>query len=338
MRYILPLFTLAMTLVSSGCETSASAQDDPPEPAEVADPEPSPGEQLRRDDEARWEARRAALAAEEAAERETVALAAAMTRYITYVLCERPVEEGGECKVNSRHAGIIAERRDLLGFARLLQTLVEERERGGLWVPMGREHAPAWLAAVAYHEYSWRWKETTLRGGIGERCAFQLAGGAINRWRRRKNAARPLVLSRQVLRAEQMTKREAETRVAQRPWDCAEAAIEWMEHSADQCGGGDATEFLERDEDGALKLRWTRVKVPVSNPGATQWEWGNKLMVVPTPAARWMGAYATPGICGGARGIVTERFETAHHIARFAAEALQPPDGPDDGRGAEAYR
>lgn len=321
MRYVLPLLMfVAVLLISPGCETSASAQDDPPEPVEAPEPAPNPGDRIQLEYEARLAARRAALAVEAEAERESRDLAAAMERYVTYVLCDLPKERGGECRVNADHARELAERRDLLGFAQLLQTVVEARDRAGLWVPLGRENAPPWLAAVAYHEYSWRWKETTLRGGIGERCAFQLAGGAINRWRVRRNASLPLVLSPETIRAERMTKRGAETRVTRRPRDCAEAAIEWMEHSAQKCGGGDETEFLEMGDDGEPRRRWTRVKVPVSNPGATQWEWGSKLMVVPTEAAQWMGAYATPGICGGARAIVTERFETAYHIKRFMRE------------------
>jgi hypothetical protein len=42
------------------------------------------------------------------------------------------------------------------------------------WLPLGREKAAAFLASVAFHESSWRWRDRSLRGRRGEGCAFQI--------------------------------------------------------------------------------------------------------------------------------------------------------------------
>jgi len=48
-------------------------------------------------------------------------------------------------------------------------------DHSGEWLPLGRDKAPAFLASVAYHESSWRWRDRDLRGARGEGCALQIA-------------------------------------------------------------------------------------------------------------------------------------------------------------------
>lgn len=67
-----------------------------------------------------------------------------------------------------------AERRDLRGLARFIVYSVDRRAREHQWVPLGRTKAPSMLAAIAFHESSWRWRSSQLRGGAGERGAWQV--------------------------------------------------------------------------------------------------------------------------------------------------------------------
>ncbi len=67
-----------------------------------------------------------------------------------------------------------ARRRDVDGLARVLVEWSEARAGRGAWLPLSREKAPAFLAAVAFHESSWRWRSERLRGSRGERCAMQV--------------------------------------------------------------------------------------------------------------------------------------------------------------------
>ena len=65
-------------------------------------------------------------------------------------------------------------RLDLSGLARWLVWSAELGAGEGLWLPLGRAKAPAFLASIARHEVSWR-RRRAPRGPAGEGCALQVA-------------------------------------------------------------------------------------------------------------------------------------------------------------------
>lgn len=331
------------TCVTAGCDADAE-----PSHALV---EPQQTEALTEMDQSR-QARETARLAEEARDKaiEDVALlqirraeklAAAMEAYIVHLYCEEPVREATErgsrqpqraCRIDARGAAQIAHDRDLLGFSYVLLDGIENRRSTGQWVPFGEELAPAWLASVAYHEFSWHWRNTTRVGRIGERCAFQVAEGAIRHWARSQNALVPLVLSPQALSDAAWTMQEAKRSVSRDPNVCLDVAISWMDLCARQCGGRDVREFLQTDESGEPLRQWRNVRVRYLEDGRFMTtKIVRKHVVVPTEARLWMGAYATPGICGGALDVVRERFETAWWIARQVARSRLGRDEPEEG-------
>lgn len=74
----------------------------------------------------------------------------------------------------------VARERNIDRFARFLVYEVEDRYQRGEWLPLGREKAPAFLAAIALHESSWRWLDSNFKGDRGERCAFQVSYNAMH--------------------------------------------------------------------------------------------------------------------------------------------------------------
>jgi hypothetical protein len=258
-------------------------------------------------------------------QRQAELLRDAMRAYILFIYCEEPVRRCRDgdaevcrtaaqrrhperaCRINPAGADRIVRDRDLLGFAYLLNQEVRDRQRAGRWVPFG-DAAPIWLAAVSYHEFSWLWRNQTRRGSIGERCAFQVTEAPIKQWARRQNLSR----------ATPLTTRQATQLVAHDPEVCADVAVDWMEHCAEKCGGGDATSFLRVDDSGEPIRRWKNTSIRYRDDVGrwlTKRAWRH--VVMPTDAALWMGAYATPGYCGGAPDVVRDRFETAWWLQRY---------------------
>lgn len=321
-----------------GCERpAASMTRTERQPAEPRDDDM--GRRIRarmeRERAARQAEDRAILAAEQVRTERAERLAESMKRYILHRYCDEPVrrcrEEGKcpdvpgvrrhpelACRINARQAQKIYEDRDLLGWAYVMGSVVDERQQRQQWVPFGADDAAAWLAAVSYHEYSWTWR-STKRGGIGERCAFQVTEAPIELWRQNEN------VRRRAAGTAELTKREAQRIVTSDPLECTDAAIDWMHHCGELCGGLDARGFLELDESRQPRRRWRNVVV---RDGETSRR-VPRFVVVPTGAARWMGAYAAAPIrikneagrvvetrpnCGGAPDVVRERFETAYWL------------------------
>lgn len=104
-----------------------------------------------------------------------------------------------------------AERRNVLGLAQLLVNVVDERYRESNWIPISRAKAPAFLAAVSYHEVSWRWVGAPA-GLLDERCAFQLGSAAI----RHSGLTKAIVDSD--------------------PYFCVQSALNWMMYCESKCG------------------------------------------------------------------------------------------------------
>jgi len=63
----------------------------------------------------------------------------------------------------------------IIGVDGLASRIVRGVDARTGWLPLGRAKAPAFLASVAFHESSWRWRVRDLRGSRGEGCAFQIA-------------------------------------------------------------------------------------------------------------------------------------------------------------------
>jgi len=159
----------------------------------LAQPPTNYVEQARREDEARlarWHAREADFRAR------VSRLQTSMHDYF--------IEAGGSDR--------LARRIDLDGFAVLVVRTVETRVEQGEWVPLDRDKAAAFLAAVAFHESSWRWMDAGLRGSRGERCAFQVSDSAA-----RIVGANP-------------------TDIARDPAGCIEAALDVMDVCRRRCG------------------------------------------------------------------------------------------------------
>lgn len=70
---------------------------------------------------------------------------------------------------------------DVSGLARFLVAEVDRRHRAGEWLPLGRQKAPTFLAAVSYYESSWRWNDSRIRGSRGERGAWQVGDYGVRK-------------------------------------------------------------------------------------------------------------------------------------------------------------
>lgn len=70
---------------------------------------------------------------------------------------------------------------DVDGLARFLVTEVDRRHQAGDWLPLSRQKAPTFLAAVSYFESSWRWNDSRIRGSRGERGAWQVGDYGVRK-------------------------------------------------------------------------------------------------------------------------------------------------------------
>jgi hypothetical protein len=109
---------------------------------------------------------------------------------------------------------------DLSGLARFLVEEAERRTERLQWLPLGRVKAPAFLAAVAFEESSWRWKDASLRGSRGERCAFQVGTTAVQ-W-----------------------SGHTEDEVVHDPVACLDAALNVMRLCVERCGENPAEKWM----------------------------------------------------------------------------------------------
>ena len=345
------LFALLVAL--AGCHRAEAMSEDDPEIAEdeFERRHKEFSDRIQRDMDERQRQRdaerQAELEADAAKTRRIDTLANAMEQYIVHTYCSEPVRRCREdghcpripgvrrhpelaCRINPRQAHSIAEKRDLRGWASLLYAVVSDRVESDQWVPFGADDAPIWLASVSYHEFSWMWRNTTKRGSIGERCAFQVTEAPVELWRSQENRRRAS------LNLPLLSRREATAIITHEPFNCADAAIEWMHHCGEMCGGLDARGFLEVGESGIPKRRWRNITVRYRDASGTiKTHKESRYVVIPTGASRWMGAYASAPIrirddngrvretrpnCGGAPDIVRERFETAHWLRGYINE------------------
>ena len=110
--------------------------------------------------------------------------------------------------------------RNLEGLANLLVREINDRVSRGEWVPLDEDKAPAFLASVAFYEYSWNWRNSNITGSRGERCMFQVAPSSIPQTG------------------------FTEDQVARDPRACLTAAIYWMKTVAERCGDTPAEGWL----------------------------------------------------------------------------------------------
>ena len=316
------LLITSMLLYCRGCHDAEAVTERGPSTVAPYDPEVAHQKALKAIEDrrrARDAEREAALAEDARKGREVDALVRSMRDYVVQTYCDEPVEAARRrgdrhpedaCKINQRGADRIVRERDLRGFAFLLYDVARTRQHDGRWLPFG-DRAPFFLASVAFHEFSWRWRDRTTRGGIGERCAFQVTKAPINNWRRLQVQQDPSLA--------RLSYGWFADQVAHNPYSCVEAAIEWMDNCAQKCGGRDETAFLRVGPDGQPIRRWKNVRIRYRDDVGrwlTKVDW--REVVVPTEAARYFGAYATPGICGGAPDVVRERFMTAWWLEHHA--------------------
>lgn len=204
----------AVVLAALWCLGSATRADEPvaPKTSTAADVAALRARLAERHDwiaeaEARDAGRLAAARAAENARRAQVQrLAVSMRRFL-------------EAEAPSAGARL-AQIADVDGFAVVLVDVVQARVRAGRWVPLSREKAPAFLAAVAFHESSWRWRDASLRGARGEGCAMQVSPSAAA-----------------------ITGHRFE-RVVREPAACVEAAVDVMALCAAKCGDVPAESWL----------------------------------------------------------------------------------------------
>jgi hypothetical protein len=230
MRLLLIISTL---LYCRGCHDAEAVTERGPSTAAPYDPEAAHQKALKA-----IEDRRRARDAERAAEfresergtDEVERLVAAATAWVVDTYCTKPVERcrahrgtcpnddarrnpERACRINQRGAEKIMRDRDVRGLTWLIRDEVERRHREGLWVPLSREKAPAFLLSIAFHEGSWRWRHN-VEGSRGERCTFQVM---------ETNARKAGFTIRQV---------------ASDPLACLSSAIETMRRSEEECGAG----------------------------------------------------------------------------------------------------
>lgn len=120
---------------------------------------------------------------------------------------------------------------DLPGLARNLVAEAERCASAGLWLPLGRDKAPAFFAAIARHEVSWRWRDPRVVGANGERGPFQI----------HPSTARMFGIAPETLATDFGASFEAARRTLERcAQKCGEAPAEvWFACycTAGQCGG-----------------------------------------------------------------------------------------------------
>lgn len=124
---------------------TAAQLDRPSEPFEVV--------RARAIQAAQWEA--------DQLDHETDRLAGAMRQFLEQ---EAPLASGR-----------LARLMNVDGLAVRLVHEVDRRNQRDDWLPLSRDKAASFLAAVAFHESSWRWRDPRVRGRAGEGCAFQVA-------------------------------------------------------------------------------------------------------------------------------------------------------------------